>query len=89
VLDKSAVDTGTGQAHKSIEDASCKGFIQHDGSFPFQPRFFGVGRFQHGLALVETEKELAYIDKAGDVVWSGGYVDIGFLDPSHLLPLEG
>ena len=84
-----AVDNGDGQAHKSIKDASRKGFIRHDGSFPFQPRFFGVGRFQHGLALVETEKELSYIDKGGDVVWSSGYVDIGFLDPSHLLPQEG
>lgn len=83
-----AVDTGDGQAHRSIKDASRKGFIRPDGSFPFHPRFFGVGRFQHGLALVETEKELAYIDSEGATVWASGYVDIGFLDPSHLLPPE-
>jgi hypothetical protein len=83
-----AVDTGTGEAHKSISDACEKGFIHPDGTFPFAPRFFGVGIFRRGLSLVETEKELAYIDRAGDVVWSSGYVDIGFLDPVHLLPPE-
>ncbi len=83
-----AVDTGDGQAHRSIKDASRKGFIRPDGTVPFPPRFFRVGRFQHGLALVEAEKELAYIDSEGGTVWASGYFDIGFLDPSHLLPPE-
>jgi hypothetical protein len=38
------------------------------------------------LCLVETEKEILYVDTCGTPVWSNGWVELGRLDPYHLLP---
>ena len=50
------------------------------------PRLLAAGTFRDGLCLVETEKEIAYIDRGGNSIWSGSWVEIGSLDPLHLLP---
>ena len=83
-----AVDIGTGAAHKTIAEACESGFINRLGELVIEPRFLSVSRFQHGLCHVETGKYIGYIDKSGEFVWKNGWVDVGILDPMHLLPLE-
>ena len=39
-------------------------------------------------AINETEKEIAYIDRCGNSIWSGGWAEIGNFDPIHLFPPE-
>ena len=81
-----AVNTGTGEAHRSVTDACDAGFIDTEGNVAIPARFFSTGTFQEGLCPVETEKEVAYIDRKGAVVWSGGWVEHGTIDPYHILP---
>ena len=81
-----AVNTGTGEAHTSVAAACETGFINTKGEFVIPPRF--LGSFRGGLCLVETEKEIAYIDRSGNSIWSSGWVDIGTHDPLHLYPPE-
>ena len=83
-----AVNVGTGEAHRSIADACEVGFIGPTGAFTITPRFFSAGNFQDGLCLVETEKEILYVDHRGDAVWNGGRVEIGCFDPYSLLPAQ-
>jgi hypothetical protein len=83
-----AVKFGTGEARRSIADASEVGFIDPTGKFVITPRFFSAASFQDGLCFVETEKEILYVDRRGAPVWSGGWVELGLLDPYHLLPAQ-
>jgi hypothetical protein len=83
-----AVSIGTGQAHRSIADACEVGFISPTGAFAITPRFFRSSCFQDGLCLVETEKEILYVDRNGTPVWSSGWVELGGFDPYHLLPAQ-
>jgi hypothetical protein len=83
-----AVNIGTGEAHRTIADACEVGFINSNGEFVITPRFFVTGSFQDGLCLVETEKDLLYVNSKGSTVWSSGWVDFGFFDPYHLLPIQ-
>jgi hypothetical protein len=83
-----AVNIGTGEAHRSIADACEVGFIDQAGEFVITPRFFSSGCFNEGLCFVETEKEILYVDHHGTSVWSSGWVELGGLDPYHLLPGE-
>jgi hypothetical protein len=82
------VNVGTGEAHKSIVDACEVGFIDKAGNFAISPRFFNAGRFQFGLCLVGTEKNIGYVNHSGDFIWKSGWVEIGSPDPHHLLPRE-
>jgi len=50
------------------------------------PRFFIAGSFQGGLCLVETDKDLLYVDRNGEPVWRNGWVELGGFDPYHLYP---
>jgi len=86
--DLGKVNTGTGEAHKSIADACETGFINKKGEFEISPRFFAAGKFQQGFCLVETEKKIGYINRFGEFIWSSGWVELGSLDPHHLLPPE-
>lgn len=82
------VNTGTGKAHRSVAEACEMGFIDTAGSFVITPRFLATGRFQDGLCLVETEKQISYINHSGDFIWQSKWVEVGTLDPLHLLPPE-
>jgi hypothetical protein len=83
-----AVNTGTGEAHRSIADACEIGFIDSKGEFVITPRFFATGSFQDGLCLVETENDILYVDATGVSVWRSGWVEFGLFDPYHLLPAQ-
>jgi len=82
------VDTGSGKAHNSIAEACETGFVNHNGEFEIPPRFFSAGRFRGGVCLVETEKKIGYINRRGEFIWRGGLVELGSLDPHHILPPE-
>jgi len=83
-----SVNTGTTERHESIAAACDIGFINPEGEFVITPRFFATGRFRNGLCLVETEKEIEYVDRCGNLIWSSGWVEIGSFDPLHLYPPE-
>jgi len=64
------------------------GFIDKSGNSAISTKFFSAASFRHGLCLVETEKRIGYIDSTGEFIWSSGWVEIGQIDPHHLLPVE-
>ena len=76
-----AVDTGSGQAHKSISDACETGFIGPNGEWLIPPRFFATGTFQDGLCVTENEKCIEYVNRDGAVVWTGPWVEHLNFDP--------
>ena len=51
------------------------GFVDPYGDFVIPPRFGETGRFRSGLCLVTTEQEIGYINKSGEFVWKGPYVE--------------
>jgi hypothetical protein len=55
------------------------GFISLDGQMVIEPAFFGAENFYDGLCLVTTEDSIGYINKAGEFVWQGPYVEYGVL----------
>ena len=75
-----------GGAHRTVADACEIGFINATGTFVITPRFFIAGSFQGGLCLVETDKDLLYVDRNGEPVWRNGWVELGGFDPYHLYP---
>ena len=81
-----AVNVGSGAAHKSIAGACEVGFINPQGEFAIRPAFFATGSFGNGLCLVETEKEIMYVDRQSKSVWRSGWLELGSFDPLHLLP---
>jgi hypothetical protein len=81
-----AVSTGTGKAHNSVADACEIGFIDKEGEFVIPPRFLAAGSFHDHFCLVETEKEIAYVDRRGESIWKSGWVELGSFDPLHLYP---
>ena len=83
-----SVNTGRGKAHRSVAEACEVGFIDTAGSFVITPGFLATGRFQDGLCLVETENQIGYINRSGDFIWQSNWVEVGDLDPLHLLPPE-
>jgi hypothetical protein len=81
-----AVETGSGRAHESVAAACETGFINQAGEFVIPPRFLLTGKFQDGLCITENEKNLAYVNREGSVVWSSGWVDYLNFNPYHILP---
>ncbi len=45
------------------------GYVDRSGAFTIAPRFWQAMPFEHGLALVGTEKGRGYIDVRGELVW--------------------
>ena len=45
------------------------GFIKPDGTYVLKPAFDAAKPFRDGLAQVEIEKRMAYIDHTGKIVW--------------------
>jgi WG containing repeat len=53
------------------------GFIDRMGRYAIDPQYEMVGKFRNGRCLVKLTEEIAYIDKTGNSVWKGPYVDVG------------
>jgi hypothetical protein len=53
------------------------GFIDVDGQMIIQPAFYSAESFRDGLCLVTTENSIGYINKVGEFVWQGPYVEYG------------
>lgn len=51
------------------------GFIDREGNWVIKPQFTQAGRFQAGLCRVSTEDSIGYINRHGDFIWQGEYVD--------------
>jgi hypothetical protein len=59
---------------KSYRSGS-SGFIDPAGNLVIPAKFRVVDRFEQGLSLVETEDEIAYINRQGEFVWRAPWVD--------------
>jgi hypothetical protein len=55
------------------------GFIDLKGLMVIKPLFFSAESFHDGLSLVTTEDLIGYINRLGEFVWQGPYVDYGTL----------
>ena len=55
------------------------GFIDVSGNVVVPPKFYSATNFQDGLSLVTTKDSIGYIDKLGEFVWKGPYVEYGVL----------
>lgn len=53
------------------------GFIDPEGNMVIAVKFRGGNSFENGLCLVETEDSIGYINKMGEFVWQGPYVEYG------------
>jgi hypothetical protein len=55
------------------------GFIDHDGQMVIAPTLYSAESFRGGMSLVTTEKSIGYINRTGDFVWQGPFVEYGVL----------
>ncbi|HVI03914.1 MAG TPA: WG repeat-containing protein [Enhygromyxa sp.] len=46
------------------------GYIDATGEFVIEPAFAYAHPFSDGLAIVQSTKGMAYVDRAGTIVWS-------------------
>jgi hypothetical protein len=53
------------------------GFIDSRGNVVLRPLFNDVLSFREGLCLVEAEDSIGYINRLGDFIWQGPYVEYG------------
>jgi hypothetical protein len=54
-----------------------KGFVNLEGQMVIEPKFYSAHSFRAGLCLVETEDSIGYVNKLGEFVWEGPYVEYG------------
>jgi hypothetical protein len=66
-----AWDFSEGLAKVRPTDGGPWGFIDKTGKMVIQPRFEDAWSFSDGLAFVNLQTEGAYIDKKGNIVWTG------------------
>ncbi len=55
------------------------GFINRDGEMVIPPAFRSAQNFQDGLSLVTTEDSIGYINRLGEFVWQGPFVEYGVI----------
>jgi hypothetical protein len=55
------------------------GFVDSNGQVVIPPIFFGAESFRDGLSLVTTQDKIGYINKSGELVWEGPFVEYGVL----------
>jgi len=55
------------------------GFIDIAGNTVIEPAFYSAESFHDGLCLVTTEDSISYINRLGEFVWQGPYVEYGVL----------
>jgi hypothetical protein len=53
------------------------GYLDVNGTILIQPTFFSAHGFHNGLCLVETKGSIGYINRQGEFVWQGPYVEYG------------
>jgi hypothetical protein len=53
------------------------GFIDNEGNMVIPPQFYSANDFVNGLSLVSTDDTIGYINKSGEFVWEGPFVDFG------------
>jgi hypothetical protein len=68
-----------GLASVKFDQMALRGFIDLDGKMVIEPKFFSTQSFQAGLCLIETEKTIGYINRKGEYVWEGPYVEYGIV----------
>jgi hypothetical protein len=44
-----------------------------------RPKFYGAESFHDGLSLVTAKDTIGYIDRLGEFVWQGPFVEYGVL----------
>jgi hypothetical protein len=76
---ESKPDYSRGPASVKFDQMAPYGFIDREGNMVIEPRFFNTHSFQAGLCLVQTEKTIGYINKKGEYVWEGPYVEYGIV----------
>lgn len=54
------------------------GFVDVDGNMAIEPAFYNAESFRDGLSLVTTENSIGYINRNGEFVWQGPYVEYGY-----------
>jgi hypothetical protein len=72
-------DYSKGLASVKFDQIAAKGFIDVDGNTLIEPRFFSTQAFEGGVCLVQTEKTIGYINKSGEYIWEGPYVEFGMV----------
>ena len=65
-----AQGTSTSDAANGKLTSRGLGYVDSRGSWVLKPQFSHAQPFRGGLAFVQTEGEMAYIDKSGRVIWS-------------------
>jgi hypothetical protein len=69
-LDIGSFHEGLGRLKiESTEGKVLYGFIDKTGTVVIKPQFRKVEQFNSGLAFVQSENEIAYIDKTGNIIW--------------------
>ena len=53
------------------------GFVDREGNIVIPPRLYSANDFANGLSLVSTGDSIGYINKSGEFVWQGAFVDCG------------
>lgn len=53
------------------------GFIDHGGRIAIPPKFYSADSFRNGLSLVSTNDSIGYVDRLGNFVWQGPFVEYG------------
>jgi hypothetical protein len=72
-------DYSMDRASFKLDQMAPRGFIDLDGNMVIEPKFFSTLSFQGRLCLVETEKTIGYINKKGEYIWEGPYVEHGIV----------
>lgn len=79
-----ARDFSEGLARVELKEAtvglmSTTGFIDLQGQMVIEPTFFSAENFHDGLCLVTTEDLIGYVNRIGEFVWQGPFVEYGVL----------
>jgi len=79
-----ARDFSEGLAKVEVEESRSgfparAGFIDKEGNTAIPPQFHAASAFVNGLSFVSTEDSIGYINKSGEFVWQGPFVDYGVL----------
>jgi hypothetical protein len=59
------------------ESCPLSGFVDREGQMVIDPVFSRVHAFRDGLSLVTTKDLIGYINRLGEFVWQGQYVEYG------------
>ncbi|MGB6193357.1 MAG: WG repeat-containing protein [Terracidiphilus sp.] len=77
-----ARDFSEGLARVEVEEPRSgfslpSGFIDREGNMVIPPQFYSASGFVNGLSLVSTDDSIGYVNRSGEFVWQGPFVDYG------------